>query len=127
MTCAFVSLVNNEKRQPDGTPKSGENPENRRRRRLKGAFSRLWRPWRVVQRARSSGFGSITRPQWKMILKMSSGIRSSHGRRLARWLAAPDRSSRSILITRVYWVALVLGRGKLAKIEVALSNREDTG
>jgi len=67
--------------------------DNRRRRRLKGAFSRLRRPWRVVPRARSSGSGSIpraqcqttnARPQWMMILKMSSGIRtgirSTYGR-----------------------------------------------
>ena len=74
------------------------------------------------------------RPQWMMILQMSSGIgpvsgralSSKSGRRLARRLAAPGRSSRSILITRgPIRVTVVLGRGKLAKIEVA-SNCEDT-
>jgi hypothetical protein len=88
------------------TPKIEGKPRNRRRRHLKGAFSCLQRPWRVVQRARSSGPGSIPRPQcqttmpdhnarpqcqttmpdhnarpqcqtqWMTILKMSSGIRT---------------------------------------------------
>lgn len=41
-------------------------------------------------------------------------------------LAAPAGSSRSILIIRgPYEVAMVLGRGKLAKIEVALSSRAE--
>jgi hypothetical protein len=61
-TFLFYMPLDPEKR-PAGPPKSKENPENRRRRRLKGAFSCLQRPWRVVQRARSSGSGSIPRPQ----------------------------------------------------------------
>ena len=60
-----------------------------------------------------------------MILKMSSRIRSSCGRRPVRWLAAPARAICSILIRGPYQVAVVLGRGKLAKIEVALTRLEE--
>jgi hypothetical protein len=107
----------NPEKRPTGPPKSEENPEIVVDGRLKGAFSRLQRPWRVVQRARSSGSGSITRPQWMMILKMSGAIRSSliqskSGRRPDRCLAAPAGSSRSILIMRgPYEAAVVLGEG----------------
>jgi hypothetical protein len=119
-TFLFYMPLDPEKR-PAGPPKSKENPENRRRRRLKGAFSCLQRPWRVVQRARSSGSGSITRPQWMMILKMSSGIRagirSSYGRSPS-WF----EPLYPCYCQGPYRGAVVLGRGKLAKIEVALSN-----
>ena len=69
------------------------------------------------------------RPQWMMILKMSSGIRtgirSSCGRRPAGgW---PLQLVRAIYpyYQGPYQVAVVLGRGKLAKIEVALSKWEE--
>jgi hypothetical protein len=57
------------------------------------------------------------------VQRYPAGIRSICGRRPVRSLAAPAPSSRSFLIIRgPYQVAVVLGRGKLAKSEVALSN-----
>ena len=116
-------------KRPIGPPKSGENPEIVVDGRLKGAFSRLQRSWRVVQGARSSGSGSITRRQWMMILKMSSGIGPVSGRAMAGdspggWPLQIVRADLSLL-SGAYRVAVVLGRGKLARSEVALSNWED--
>ena len=86
----------NPEKRPARPLKSQENPEIVVDGRLKGAFSRLQRPWRVVQRACSSGSGSITRPQCQTTMdddlanvqRYRAGIRSSYGRRLAWWLAA---------------------------------------
>jgi len=124
----------NPEKRPTGPPKSGENPEIVVVGRLKGAFSRLQRPWRVVQRARSSAPAPSPDHNWMMILKMSSGIGPVSGRARAGdspggWPLQIVRADLSliIIIRGPIRVAVVLGRGKLAKIEVALSNWEDTG
>jgi hypothetical protein len=67
------------------------------------------------------------RPQWMMILQMSSGIGPVSGRAMAGdspggWPLYPYY----YYYQGPYRVAVVLGRGKLAKIEVALSNWKDT-
>ena len=104
-------------------PKSGENPTNRRRRRLKGAFSRLRR---VVQRARSSGSAFVTRPQCQTTMDDDlTNVQRYPGRYPVELGPEPQLVRDSILIIRGpigwpwFWEE---GRGKLAKIEVALSN-----
>jgi hypothetical protein len=64
-----------------------------------------------------------------MILKMSSGIRPVSGRSVAGdpsgpWRLQLVRADLSLLSRGPYQVAVVLGRGKLAKSKVALSNWE---
>ena len=114
----------NPKKRPTGPPKSGENPEIvddvALRERLP-ACSALggWYNERAL-RAPAPSPDHNARPQWMMILQMSSVIGPVSGRAMA---GAPAGSSRCPYYYQgPYRVAVVLGRGKLAKIEVALSN-----
>jgi hypothetical protein len=125
--CRFLfRMTLNPGKRPAGPPKSRENPEIDDDGRLKGAFSRLQRPWRVLPRARSSGPGSSpehnARPQWMMILKISSGIRAGIRSSYARSPSWFEPLYPYYYCQGPYRGAVVLGRGKLAKIEVALSN-----
>jgi hypothetical protein len=115
----------NPEKPPTGPPKSGENPEIVDDVALRERFPACsalggWYNERAL-RAPAPSPDHNARPQWMTILKMSSGIRagirSSYGRSPS-WF----EPLYPYYYQGPYRVAVVLGRGKLAKIEVALSN-----
>jgi hypothetical protein len=114
--------LNLEKR-PAGSPKSGENPEIVNDVALRERFPACsalggWYNERAL-RAPAPSPDHNARPQWMTILKMSSGIRSTYGRSPSLFEPLYPYYCH---YQGPYRVAVVLGRGKPAKIEVALSN-----
>jgi hypothetical protein len=67
----------------------------------------------------------------QIIVKVNAGVVDEEvetimaGDPPGRWLLQLVRADLSLIICGPYEVAVVLGRGKLAKIEVALSSREE--
>jgi len=119
----------NPAKRPARPPISGENPTNRRRRRLKGAFSRLRR---VVQRARSSGSAFVTRPQCQTTMDDDlTNVQRYPGRYPVELGPEPQLVRDSILIIRgpIGWPWFWeegSWRGSRWHYRTGLSNWEDT-